>query len=64
MIDEELTPTSVTTIKTTVASDQEHEPAAVSTDEDEENLAVEQPNSPTHTVSSSNGHDTVRCFLC
>lgn len=56
IIDDDLTPTPVT--PTIYAEDQQL--ATISTDEEDDNHLVEQSNSPTHTISSSNGHDTVR----
>lgn len=55
IIEEEITPTSI-------FHDHETQSATVSTDEEGESLAAGQPSSPTHTVSSSNGHETVRRF--
>lgn len=62
IIDDEMTPTSVisTTHPTSMFDEHENPSATISTDEDGESLAAEQPNSPSHTVSSSNGHETVR----
>ncbi|CAF0901011.1 unnamed protein product [Adineta steineri] len=54
LTDDDLTPTPVVTTD----HDKEQHLATVSTDEEDENLLVEQSNSPTHTLSSSNGHDT------
>ena len=58
IIEDELTPTPIAS----TLFDQQHPSATISTDEEDENHSVEQPNSPTHTTSS-NGHDTVRSFL-
>ncbi len=59
IIDDDLTPTPVETI----SHDKEQQLAAVSTDDEDENHLIEQPSSPTHTISSSNGHDTVSYFI-
>jgi len=56
IIDDDLTPTSVAT----TIYDKDQQLATISTDEEDENHLVEQSNSPTHTISSSNEHDTVR----
>jgi hypothetical protein len=58
IIDDDLTPTSIVT----TIYNKEQQLATISTDEEDENHLVEQSNSPTHTISSSNGHDTV-CFF-
>jgi hypothetical protein len=57
--DDDLTPTSVAT---NVHAKEQHL-STISTDEEDDTHLVEQPNSPTHTVSSSNGHDTVSLFI-
>jgi hypothetical protein len=57
IIDDDLTSTSVVT----TLYDKEKQLATNSTDEEDENHLAEQSNSPTHTISSSNGHDAV-CF--
>ncbi|CAF5071025.1 unnamed protein product, partial [Rotaria magnacalcarata] len=54
IIDDDLTSTSVIT----TVHDKEQPLETVSTDEEDANAHVEQSNSPTHTISSSNGHDT------
>ncbi|CAF3050742.1 unnamed protein product [Rotaria socialis] len=54
IIDDDLTSTSVIT----TVHDKEQPLETVSTDEEDTNAFVEQSNSPTHTISSSNGHDT------
>jgi hypothetical protein len=59
IIDDDLTPSSVTT----TIYDKEQQLATISTDEEDDNHLVEQSSSPTHTISSSNGHDTVRFLL-
>ena len=40
--------------------DKEKQLSTNSTDEEDENHLADQSNSPTHTVSSLNGHDAVR----
>ena len=59
IIDDDLTPTSVAT----TIHIQEQQLSTISTDEDDDNHLVEQPSSPTHTISSSNGHDTVSFYI-
>ncbi|CAF4132350.1 unnamed protein product, partial [Rotaria sp. Silwood2] len=54
IIDDDLTPTSVVSTN----HDKEQQLETISTDEEDGNVCVEQSNSPTHTISSSNGHDT------
>ncbi|CAF3368190.1 unnamed protein product [Rotaria sp. Silwood1] len=54
IIDDDLTPTPVETTN----HDKEPHLEPISTDEEDSNACVEQSNSPTHTISSSNGHDT------
>ena len=65
MIDVELNSTSVIEDKMTQSEDEESQPLRppVSSTDEEENLTAEQSESPTHTVSSSNGLETVGCFL-
>jgi len=60
IIDDEMTPTSVisTTNQTSIFDEHENPSATISTDEEGESLAAEQSHSPSHTVSSSNGHET------
>jgi len=60
IIDDELTPSSVGTLVYTP----EQPLTTISTDdENDDNHLVEQSDSPTHTLSSSNGHDNVCLFF-
>lgn len=59
IIDDDLTPRLV--VETMHTTEPQLEP--ISTDEEDTNQFTEKSNSPTHTISSSNGHDTVSdCF--